>query len=170
MTGPGAVFIYLLAATLAAAALSRRDGKARAGFLRAAEQIMILLPRIVLALIAAGFMVALIPTDLIGRYLGDGAGLTGILIASLAGLLVPSGGLIAFALAAAFAGKGASTPALIAFLTGWSVFALHRIFIFEIPLLGARFTQMRVVSVLLLPPIAGGVALLAVHYLKNGTG
>ncbi|MGH8222240.1 MAG: hypothetical protein ACREQZ_04630 [Woeseiaceae bacterium] len=164
------MFIYLLAATLAAVVLSRRDDKARAGFLRAAEQIVILLPRMVLALIAAGFMVILIPTDLIGRYLGEEAGLTGILIGSVAGLLVPSGGLTAFALAAAFANKGAATPALIAFLTGWSVFALHRIFIFEIPLLGARFTRMRVVSVLLLPPLAGGLALLATEYLKRVAG
>lgn len=168
MTSAGALFIYLLAGTLAAIALSRRDEKARAGFLRAAEQIVILLPRMVIALIAAGFMVMLIPTDLIGRYLGAESGLTGIMIGSVAGLLVPSGGLIAFALAAAFASKGAATPALVAFLTGWSVFALHRIFIFEIPLLGAHFTLMRVVSVLLLPPIAGGLALLAVGYLNAG--
>ena len=170
MMSPAAMFIYLLAAVLAAVALSHRDEKARVGFLRAAEQIVILLPRMVLALVAAGFMVMLIPAELIGRYLGEEAGLTGILIGSVAGLLVPSGGLVAFALAAAFASKGASTPALIAFLTGWSVFALHRIFIFEVPLLGARFTCMRAVSVLLLPPIAGGLALLAVQYLKNGTG
>lgn len=161
MMSTGAVVIYLLAGILAAVAMSRRDDRARAGFLRAVEQILVLLPRMVLALVAAGFMVMLIPTDLIGRYLGDGAGLTGILIGSAAGLLVPSGGLIAFALAAAFAGKGASTPALVAFLTGWSVFALHRIFIFEIPLLGARFARMRVLSVMLLPPLAGGLALLA---------
>lgn len=170
MISTGAVFIWLLAGALAAIASSRRDESARAGFARATEQIVVLLPRMVLALVAAGFMLTLIPTDLIGRYLGEGSGLTGILIGSAAGLLVPSGGLIAFALAAAFAGKGAATPALIAFLTGWSVFALHRIFIFEIPLLGARFTRMRVMSVLLLPPIAGGLALLVVEYLKVGAG
>lgn len=167
MTSTGAVFIYLLAGTMAAIALSRRDEKARAGFVRAAEQIVILLPRMVLALVAAGFMVMLIPAELIGRYLGEEAGLTGILIGSAAGLLVPSGGLIAFALAAAFANKGAETPALIAFLTGWSVFALHRIFIFEVPLLGVHFARMRLVSVLLLPPLAGCLALLAVQYLKS---
>lgn len=164
MMSSGAIFIYVLAATLAAVAMSRRDEKARAGFLRAAEQMIILLPRMVFALIAAGFMVMLIPADFIGRYLGEQSGLTGILIGSAAGLLVPTGGLIAFALAAAFVAKGASTPALVAFLTGWSVFALHRVFIFEVPLLGARFARMRVLSVLPLPVIAGGLALLLAQF------
>lgn len=158
MTSPGTITIFVLAGLLAAVALSRKDEKARAGFVRAAEQTLILLPRMVFALIAAGFMVMLIPTELIGRYLGTGAGLTGILIGSLLGLFVPSGGLIAFALAAAIAAKGASTPALVAFVTAWSVFAAHRIVIFEIPLLGVRFTRMRVLSVVLLPLIAGGLA------------
>lgn len=158
MLSAGALFIFALAGTLAAVAAARSDGRGRAGLLRAAEHIVILLPRMVLALIATGFMVLLIPGELIGQYLGDDAGFTGILIGSAAGLLVPSGGLIVFALAAAFASKGASTPALVAFLTGWSVFALHRIFLFEIPLLGARFARMRVVTVLVLPPIAGGLA------------
>lgn len=160
MTDAGAVFIFLLAGGFAAVAMSRGNATARAGFVRAAQQLIVLVPRMLLALIAAGFMVTLIPTDLIARYLGEESGLMGILIGTVAGLFVPSGGVVAFALAAAFVTRGASVPALVAFLTGWSVFAAHRVVIFEIPLLGGRFARMRLLSVMILPPIAGALALL----------
>lgn len=159
MTDTGAIFIFLLAGVLAAVAMSRGDAAARAGFMRAAQQLVVLVPRMLLALIAAGFMVMLIPTELIARYLGEDSGVTGILIGTVAGLFVPSGGVVAFALAAAFVTRGASVPALVAFLTGWSVFAAHRVVIFEIPLLGARFARLRLMSVVILPPLAGGLAL-----------
>lgn len=161
MSSFGAVFIYAVAAILAGIALARRDATFRLGIRRAVEQSMTLLPRMVLALISAGFIVKLIPTDFIGRYLGADAGVTGILIASVSGLLVPAGPVVSFAIAAAFAAEGASTPALIAFLSGWSVFAMHRVVIFEIPLLGIRFVRLRLLSVILLPLLAGSLALVA---------
>lgn len=160
MTDTGFVFIFLLAGGLAAIAMSRGNATARAGFIRAAQQLVVLVPRMLLAMIAAGFMVMLIPTELIARYLGEDSGLVGILIGTVAGLFVPSGGVVAFALAAAFVTRGASVPAIVAFLTGWSVFAAHRVVIFEIPLLGGQFARMRLLSVMILPPIAGALALL----------
>lgn len=158
MTGAGAYIIYLAAIVLGLYALVRRDGSARLGLVRAVEQSVLLLPRMVCALIAAGFMVNLIPTEIIGRLLGAEAGLTGILIGSLAGLVVPAGPVISFAIASAFAVEGASAPALVSFITAWSLFAAHRIVIFEIPLLGVRFVRFRLLSVFILPFVAGILA------------
>ncbi|HET6629648.1 MAG TPA: hypothetical protein VFG91_07725 [Woeseiaceae bacterium] len=159
MTGPGAYLIYLAAIMLSLYAVLRRDGSAGLGLVRALEQSITLLPRMICALVAAGFMVNLIPTEIIGRLLGNEAGLTGILIGSLAGLIVPSGPVISFAIASAFAGEGASAPALVSFITAWSLFAAHRIFIFEIPLLGIPFLRLRMLSVVILPFVAGILAL-----------
>lgn len=161
MNDVGALFIYTAAVGFAAYAWSRRDASFSLGMRRALEQSLILLPRMIFALIAAGFIVKLIPTDIIVTYLGAGAGFKAILIGSLTGLIVPSGPAVAFAIAAAFALEGASTPGLISFLTGWSVFAAHRMVIFEIPLLGGQFVRLRLLSVLPLPVIAGTLALLA---------
>lgn len=161
MNDVGALFIYTAAAGFAAYAWSRRDASFSLGMRRALEQSLILLPRMIFALIAAGFIVKLIPTDIIVTYLGTGAGFKAILIGSLTGLIVPSGPAVAFAIAAAFALEGASIPGLISFLTGWSVFAAHRMVIFEIPLLGGQFVRLRLLSVLPLPVIAGTLALLA---------
>ena len=123
----GAFVIYGAAVLLALLALARRDATFRAGVQRATEQALIILPRLVFALVAAGFIVVLIPTEVIVRYLGAESGMTGILIGAFTGLIVASGPAMSFAIAAAFATEGASAPALVAFLTGWSVFAGHRV-------------------------------------------
>lgn len=160
MNEVGGLFIYAAAIALALYTLSRRDATFRSGVRRALQQSLILLPRMIFALVAAGFIVRLIPTEIIVSYLGAEAGIKGILIGSLTGLIVPSGPAVAFAIAASFALEGASVPALVAFLTGWSVFAAHRVIIFELPLLGAHFLRLRMLSVIPLPIIAGTIALL----------
>ena len=160
MNSAGAVILYSGAVVLGGVALARRDDSFRLGLARAVQQAVIILPRMIFALIAASFIVTLIPTEIIVAYLGPEAGIKGILIGSLTGLIVPSGGAVAFAIAATFAFEGASAPALVSFLTGWSVFAAHRVFIFELPLLGARFVLLRMLSVIPLPFIAGAIAIL----------
>ena len=160
MNDAGTVILYGGALVLGGITLARRDGSFRLGLVRALQQAVIILPRMIFALIAASFIVKLIPTEIIVAYLGAEAGIKGILIGSLSGLIVPSGGAVAFAIAATFALEGASAPALVAFLTGWSVFAAHRVIIFELPLLGASFVRLRMLSVIPLPLIAGAIAML----------
>ena len=155
----GIAILYGLFAVLALAALSRMDGTFQRGLRRAVEQLALLAPRMVCALTAAGFIARLIPSELIGQYLGAEAGLKAILLAFAVGLIIPAGPVIAFSIAAIFARSDASTAALIAFITSWSLFAAHRIFIYEIPLLGPSFLRLRVVSVAALPIFAGLMAL-----------
>lgn len=165
MNGISSYAIYAAALLLIGYACARHRGAIEYGFARAAEQFLQLMPRMVMALIAAGFIVKMIPTEIISRFLGAEAGFTGIVVGSLAGLLVPSGPVISFAIAASFAAEGASVPALVSFITAWSVFAAHRVLIFEIPLLGASFVRLRLLSVAMLPFIAGSLALAAVTVL-----
>lgn len=160
MNGPGAIILYGGALVLGGITLARRDDSFRLGLVRALQQAVIILPRMIFALIAASFIVKLIPTGIIVAYLGAEAGIKGILIGSLTSLIVPSGPAVAFAIAATFALEGASAPALVSFLSGWSVFAAHRVVIFELPLLGARFWRLRMLSVIPLPLIAGATAML----------
>lgn len=160
MNGAGAIILYGGALVLGGITLARRDDSFRIGLVRALQQAVIILPRMIFALIAASFIVKLIPTEIIVAYLGTEAGVKGILIGSLTSLIVPSGPAVAFAIAATFALEGASAPALVSFLTGWSVFAAHRVFIFELPLLGAGFVRLRLLSVMPLPLIAGAIAML----------
>jgi uncharacterized protein len=158
----GVLILLVLLLALTALALARRDGTFLAGMERALEQFARLVPRMLCALVAAGFVAKLIPSELIGRYLGAEAGLRAILIAAAAGLIVPAGPAIAFSIAVVFARSGASVPALVAFITSWSVFAAHRVFIYEIPLLGASFLRLRLASAAATPLLAGLLAMAAV--------
>lgn len=160
----GGVFIFLLAFVFTGMAFLRRDGSLQLGTTRAIVQSFVIIPRMIFALIAAGFIVKLIPTEIIVGNLGAEAGFRAILIGSLTGLIVPAGPVVAFAIAAAFAIEGASVPALVSFLTGWSVFAAHRVLIFEIPMLGLHWVRLRMLAVLPLPVIAGLIALLITRF------
>lgn len=165
----GTVILYALAGVLATVALMRKDDAFPRAMKRAVEQFAILVPRMICALIAAGFIARLIPSEVIARYLGSEAGLTAILIAAATGALIPAGPVIAFAIGAVFMRAGASTPALIAFITSWSLFAAHRIFIYEIPLLGLTFLRLRLASVVVLPILAGLIAI-AAAWIPGGLG
>jgi uncharacterized membrane protein YraQ (UPF0718 family) len=158
----GVLILSILVLGLVGLALTRRDGTLLAGMERALEQFAKLVPRMLCALLAAGFVAQLIPSALIAAHLGAAAGPRAILIAAAAGLIVPAGPAIAFSIAVVFARSGASVPALVAFLTSWSVFAAHRMFIYEIPLLGPSFLRLRLLSAAALPLLAGVLAMAAV--------
>ncbi len=153
------VIIYALPVLLGIYAFSRGDKSFQRGLTRGMEQLAIIVPRMICALIAAEFLALLIPTEFISQFLGNDAGIIAILIGSMTGLMIPSGPVISFSIAATFANAGASVPAVIAFLTAWSLFSGHRILIYEIPLLGLSFLRLRLLSVLVLPFLSGLITL-----------
>ncbi len=155
-----AILLGLLLVLLALAA-RRGDGVLGRGLQRAIEQFAHLAPRLLGAMLAAGFLAPMLPREHVASLLGAEAGVQAVLVASLAGLLVPAGPVVAFPIAAVFAQSGASTPALVAFLTAWTLYAAHRILLYEIPLVGVSFLRLRALSVALLPMLAGGIALFA---------
>ena len=151
----GALVLWILAIALAFWALRRSTASARVAIATAGERFLEIMPRIALALMAAGFISVLIPSEPVARYIGPDSGLTGVLIASLVGGFVPGGPIISFPLVVVLYKAGAGLPQLIAFLTAWSVFAFHRVLIYEVALMGWRFSAVRLVSSLILPPLAG---------------
>ncbi len=148
-------------AALLAVVVMRRPGRRFPEALRhARSNAVMVLPRIPIAIIAAGFLAELMPQQAISTWIGAESGLVGILIASAVGAVIPSGPIISFPVAIALLHLGAGVPQLIAFLTAWSVFAVHRLLIWEIPLLGAGFAAKRLAASLVLPPIAALIAVL----------
>ena len=150
------VLLVFLVALVTTAIMQQRDfGLVLQRFI---EQFGVLVPRMLVALIAAGFIAQIIPKEAIAGLLGEEVGLLALPVAAAAGLVVPAGPVLAFAIAAVFAKSGASTPALITFITSWSIFAAHRILIYEIPLLGISFLRLRLLSAVLVPLVAGLIA------------
>jgi len=117
-----------------------------------------LAPRLPFALVAAECLGRLLPPDLVSEWIGMGTGLTGVLIASAVGAALPGGPMLAFPLAIALLRAGAGPEALVALITAWSLIAVNRTLLFELPMLGPRFTTWRLALCIPLPIITGALA------------
>ena len=163
------VLIFWLAVLVLAAIAYSRPVKVHLKGIRIAWEFgLSMFPRILMAVLVAGFFSVLVPADLIASWFGKESGLKGILLASLAGGFIPGGPIICFPLVLIFLRAGAGLAPLMALLTAWSVFAFNRILAFEIPLMGARFAGIRILSSLALPPLAGILTGLIEAYLWGG--
>jgi uncharacterized membrane protein YraQ (UPF0718 family) len=126
------------------------------------SQASMMLVRVPFALLAASFLSALMPADLIGRLLGSDSGMKGIALSALLGGFVPGGPMISFPIALVIWDRGAGPAQMVTFLAAWSIFAVHRIISYELPLMGPRFVGIRLASSWMLPPVAGVLAALLI--------
>ena len=158
----------LLACFVALLVAVRRRGRAVMldGLERGMEQFAHVLPQLLVALLFAGFLARLIPSEFVAGLLGPEAGWWGLVVASFAGPIVPAGPILAFSIAAVFERMGATPEALVAFVTSWSLFTLHRMVSYELPLLGPSFLRLRLLSVGLVPIAAGLTAAGLVRWLN----
>lgn len=116
-----------------------------------------MLPLLVFALIVAGMIQVLVPKELLARWVGAESGMRGILLGTVAGGLSPGGPYVNLPLAAGLMQAGASVGTMVAFLTGWSLWAVSRLPM-EVGLLGWKLTAIRVAATFFFPPIAGLLA------------
>lgn len=115
-------------------------------------------PLLVVSFLVAGLAERAIPTEWIEQTLGRDEGLRGLLIATGAGALTPAGPFVAMPIALGMVRAGAASSAVVAYLTGWSLLAVHRALAWELPILGPRLTLLRYGSCLALPIVAGLLA------------
>jgi uncharacterized membrane protein YraQ (UPF0718 family) len=87
--------------------------------------------------------------------LGETAGVQGILLATLLGILTPAGPFVSMPIAAVMLRAGAGTGPVVAFLTSWSLLAVHRFVAWEIPILGWQLASLRYGVSLAIPVLAG---------------
>lgn len=117
-----------------------------------------LLFRLPFALLAATFLVQVVPVAALSHLIGPASGLVGILLASIVGGFLPGGPMTSFPIAIVFLQSGAGLPQMVALIAGWSIFALHRMLAYEAPIMGWRFVALRLVSCAILPILAGLLA------------
>lgn len=153
------VLVWLMAIT-AFAVLLRRGGlvPARRALRDTGTSLLKLLPMIGVALPLATLFAELVPPDVAQGALGRESGLTGILIATVAGSLLPGGPFVTFPLVLAFLAAGAGPAQMVALISAWSVLGLHRVLVWEMPIMGRRFVLLRLASGGLLPVLAGLLA------------
>lgn len=111
-------------------------------------------PMLVLALLLVGCSEVMLSRELVERWLSDAAGLRGIAIAWVAGIITPGGGPIGLPIVAGLHRVGVAPAVLVTYLVSISTLSLIRIPM-EVGLIGGRLAMLRVAACLLLPPLAG---------------
>ena len=154
-TDPSTWILAALAVILAIVAWLKDPGLPAMGVKNGLSLLWFVLPRLIPALILAGLIQVLVPQHVIARYFGQQAGFRALIIASVAGILTPGGPMVSVPLLVALANSGAGMPALVTYVTSWSLFGLQRIIAWEAPLMGWRFVSVRVLASLALPILAG---------------
>jgi uncharacterized membrane protein YraQ (UPF0718 family) len=137
----------------------RGPAAVEAAFSNYVDQIGVVAPRMLAAILISGFIQVLIPRALVTQWLGAGAGAKGFFVAAGVGALTPGGPMLAFPLVLVLRNAGASTTSLIVFLTAWATLGFHRILMWELPLLGPEFALVRYLSSVPLPFAAGLLAI-----------
>jgi len=120
--------------------------------------LLVVLPSLGAGLLLSAALRQLLPPGAMAKWMGPASGLTGLALASLAGIATPGGPMAAFPLVLVLAQAGADRGAVIAFVLSWSLNGFARILIWEIPVLGLDFTALRVLCSLPLPVLAGWIA------------
>jgi uncharacterized membrane protein YraQ (UPF0718 family) len=105
----------------------------------------------------AGLVQVLLPKEIIVRWLGSEAGITGILIACVAGGLVPGSPYAVFPLVAGMYKAGAGLGPVVGFVSAWALWSVSRLPI-EIALIGTKPALVRYLITFIVPPLAGVLA------------
>ncbi len=113
---------------------------------------------ILLSFVIAGLAQVLIPQGLITRWLGNSAGIKGVLMGCVVGGLVPGAPYAVFPIVAGLFKSGAGLGTVVGFVTAWSLWSVSRLPV-EMALIEPRAALMRYAITFLMPPVAGTVAL-----------
>ncbi len=113
------IVMAVLAIILLYVGYSKGEGQHIIGLKYALRMIVQILPLLIFALIMAGMIQALLPRELISKWIGEESGLRGILIGTLAGGITPGGPYVSLPVAAGFLRAGAGVGTMVAFVTAW---------------------------------------------------
>lgn len=151
------MIMAILACILLYVGYSKGEGQHIAGVKSALIMSAEILPLLIFAFIVAGMAQVLLPKELLSKWVGAESGFRGIIIGTIAGGLAPGGPYVSMPIAAGLLRSGAGIGTMVAFLTGWSLWALARLPM-EVGIMGWRFTMIRLASTFIFPPIAGLIA------------
>ena len=151
------VIMGVIAVTLILIGYYKGEGEHIQGVKTGFGMLVPLVPMLVLAFIVAGMAQTLIPRELIAHWIGEGSGLRGVLVGTVAGALTPGGPFVSFPLAAGLTGAGACIGPLVAYITGWLLLSVTRIPM-EVGILGWKLTMARIACTFFVPTLAGYMA------------
>ena len=117
------VFMGVFALILLAIGYWKGSQEHITGMKSAGIMLIEILPLLIFAFIVAGMAQELISHEWISRWIGTESGMRGIFLGSVAGGLCPGGPFVSMPVAAGLLRSGAGVGTMVAFMTGWSVWA-----------------------------------------------
>ena len=147
----------LIAVLLIVIGVIRGQGEHIEGLSKGLHMTITILPLLVCAFIIAGMVQVFVPHEIISGWVGRESGIRGILIGTVAGAFTPGGPYTSLPIAAGLLRSGAGMGTMVAFLTGWSLWAFQRLAM-DVGIMGWKFTIIRFASTFFFPPIAGIIA------------
>lgn len=161
----GAAWFFVALAAASAAILTWFKGVD--ALMRALEKagglLLMVAPMILIGLFLGGLIKEISDPKRIAPVLGAKSGWKGLILATALGAATPGGPFAAFPIVYALSLAGADVGAVVTYLTAWSVLGLHRVIIWELPLLGSDFVITRFLASLPLPLLAGVFARWLIH-------
>jgi hypothetical protein len=154
------VLLWGFVAALAVTAALRSRTMAWNGLYDGLIDCLRLVPRLIVGVVAAGFVAEVLPQNVVVSWLGPQSGIIGLTIATAAGALTPGGPMVGFAIAATGLKSGAGAPQIVAYVAAWSLFAMERTLMWELPVMSGRAVWVRIAVSLPLPFLAALIAML----------
>ena len=115
-------------------------------------------PKVLAGVLLAGLLTVLLPREKVAQWMGSRSGLRGLVLASLAGALLPGGPMMTFPLALALGVAGADIGTATAFISGWALLSVNRTLVWEMSFFESEFVFLRYGLSLLLPIALGWLA------------
>ena len=135
----------------------RGDGSHRRGLARGGHTLLSVLPLLLLAFTAIGYVSVLLPQEGLQNWMGPDSGWRGLLRAHGIGMLMPGGPNVVLPLISTLYQLGTGLGATVALVTSWSSLSLFNA-LFEARFLGWRFTLIRRTLLLPFPLLVGLLA------------
>jgi uncharacterized membrane protein YraQ (UPF0718 family) len=159
-------------AVSAAAIVHVRDGQARflAILLDDLALFGTMLPKVLAGCLIGAFVTLLLPRETIARWVGSESGIAGILVATVAGAILPGGPFTIYPVAGAFLIAGADVGAACAFVISWTLIGYTRAIVWELPFFGLDFVTWRILFSLPLPILSGVIARAAWRFIVKRNG
>ena len=148
---------WILAVALAVTALAfyKNPQLAWKGGESAVGMMIEFLPALLAGFLLAGMVQVLVPKELVATWAGEGSGLRGLTLATAAGALTPGGPFVQFPLVASLWQAGAGVGPVTAYLISWTLIGINKLIVWEVPVLGWRYTLAKTVACLAAPIAIG---------------
>ena len=114
-----------------------------------------MLPKVLAGCLIGAFVTMLLPRETVARWVGADSGLGGILLATVAGAILPGGPFTIYPIAGALLAAGADAGAACAFVISWTLLGYARALVWELPFFGLDFVTWRIIFSIPLPILAG---------------